>query len=337
MDAIRRNNLQGALFSCIVVMVLSFFLMGCDQILNEILTKDLELSENLFSSGNATGTENTILIISNQNICKNIFVPEKSMGYIIAPVEPPDAELFTTIVSNGGGRIIGTLVNNSEEEAVFKIYFGYSGNLTDLQSQATFIGSVDLSGSETKVLTGFEAFNEDRNVIISNMEAYFSSVPDVNTIYVYLTGEPLPVDITVQSLSFVLNPAYRLFKVIEPNQTYAQYVDQVEDISEVSFTGSVTNNGDSQVDLWIFVSPYTGSAVWKGELVSISIDPGETILMENWTNYVTDGAMERIEEALEYYVISGEAIQLDMILESESDLNVEIISIFIECTITVAL
>lgn len=337
MDAIRMGNLQRTLLSCIVVVVLSFSLMNCDQILNEILTEDIELSENLFSSGTATGTENTILIISNQKVFKNIFVPEKTMGYVIAPVEPPDAALFMTIVANGGGKIIGTLINNSEEEAVFKIYFGYSDNLTDLQYEATFIGSVDLSGSETKVLTGFEEFNEDRNVIISNMEAYFSSVPDVNTIYVYLTGEPLPVDITVQSLSFVLNSAYRLFKVIEPNQTYAQYMDQVEDISEISFTGSVTNNGNSQVDLWIFVSPYTGSAVWKGELVSVSIDPGETILMENWTNYITDGAMERIEEALEYYVTSGEAIQMDMILESESDLNVEIVSIFIEGTITVAL
>jgi len=323
---------------CVLSLFLLIVLVGCEQLLEEALTRDISFEEPLFDSETATGGENTIPIVTNQQLTKGSTCLPKTLGFVVISVTPPDVALFSVVASSGKADITGTLVNNDTNPVVFKIYFGHSGVLVDPQTEAAFIASVNLAGSETKILGGFEDFDESRESITSNLGAFFSAHPGLTTIYVYLMGEgSQSVNIAVESLAFVLRPSYHVQRTLQPSEEYTQYVDQIQEVTEIQLSGSATNNGVGSATLSLFVTPVSGSASWEGKVAEVTINPGETVLFENWSGLLTDEELERLEGCIEHLVDPGEAIRGDLFLMSDSDLNVEIVSLVLEGTITVTM
>ncbi len=307
-----------------------FFLAGCDKLLEEALTQDLTIEEALYDSGTFTAEGQIIPIVNNTQLAKGSLL--KSMCHMVAPVDIPDSDLFLTIISYGGGTITGTVKNNKNSSAVFGIYFGNSGGLGNPSEQATFIGTLNIDGLETLTIGGLDDFNQSAEDVISNMVSFFSANPGISTLYVYLTGEPDPVDLTIQILQFVLDPSFHVEHVIETNEEYVQYANQIEDVSDINITGFVRNNGAGSITVVLSVS--NGGGAWDH---SYTIEAGATMQFADRFDQLTETELELLEEIMRYYVDPGEAIQVDLYILCEQHINVTLNSVVFSGTITVTL
>ncbi|MBN2031580.1 hypothetical protein JW824_15215 [bacterium] len=306
------------------------FLSGCEQLLEEALTQNVLIEENLYESNAYTAEGQIIPITSEAQLAKGSFF--KTMCHMVEPVDIPDSDLFLTVVSKGGGKITGNVKNNNNSPVVFGLYFSNTGGLENPSEQATFIGSVNIDALETVTIQGLDDFNQSSEDVIENMVSFFVMNPGIRMIYVYLTGEPDPVDLTIQHLQFVLNPSFHITQIIDVNEQYTQYVDQIEDVSDVVITGSVKNNGSSTVTIILTVK--NGGGVWEGESI---IESGETLQLADQFNQLTEEGLEILESVLRYYVNPGQAIQVDLYIIGEEDINITLHSIVFSGTITVLL
>jgi len=314
--------------------------LGCEQILDEALTKAFTVRQTLISDETASSeakTSETIPIINSGVLTKGSGVQTSGEGFVVVPVTPPDMDLLITVVSANACEISGTLVNKEDASVLFGIYFASSGGLTNPKTEASLIATVNLAGLETKVIEGYDAFNQSEDEINANLLGFFASHPGISTVYVYLTGDPLPVNIEVHSLALVLKPVAHIQHVVNPDEEYAQYSDQIEDITDVGLSGSAVNNGSSAVTLSLFVSPAEGSTDWQGEVVRFTIQAGETIQFENWSSFLVDGGEERLKACIRYLLDPGEAIRGDLYVESDSEINVHIVSLIFEGKVKVIL
>lgn len=307
-----------------------FFLVSCEQLLEEALTQDMTFEENLYDNETIGAEGQVISIVNNTQLSKEAL--SKVMCHMVQPVDIPDSDLFLEVVANGAGKITGSIKNNKGSSVVFGIYFSNTGGLGNPSEQATLIGTLNIDGFETLTIDGLDDFNQSREDVIVNMVSFFQANPGISTVYVYLTGDPDPVDLTIQSLQFVLNPCFHLSQSIEVNEEYTQYVDQIDDVSDVVIMGSVTNDGAGAITLILSIS--NGGGVWE----SIFIVEAEAIMQfADEFAQLTETDLDTLESILRYYVDPGEAIQVDLYVISEDDINVALNSIIFTGTITVLL
>ncbi len=306
------------------------FFVGCDQLLEEALTQNVLIEENLYESNAYTAEGQIIPITSDMQLAKDSFL--KTMCHGVEPVYIPDSDLLLTVVSMGGAKITGMVRNNKNNPVVFGLYFSPTGGLGNPSEQATFIGTVDINGLETLTIQGLDDFNQSRNTVIENMVSFFTSNPGIRTVYVYLTGEPDPVDLTIQHLQFVLNPSFHITKTIDVNAQYTQYVDQIEDVSDVVITGSVKNNGSGSVTIILTIK--NGGGVWQ---TTSMIESGEILQLADPFDQLTEEDFEIMENIVRCYIDPGEAIQADLYIMGEEDINITLNSVVFSGTITVLL
>ena len=325
----RLDILKYVIYGFLPLMIL-LFLAGCDRLLEEALTQDVTIEEALYESGTFTAEGEIIPIVNNMQLAKGSFF--KTMCHMVAPVDIPDSDLFLTIISNGGGEITGTVKNNKSSPVVFGIYFGNSGGLGNPSEQATFIGTLNIDGLETLTIEGLDDFNQSAEDAISNMMSFFIANPGISTLYVYLTGEPDPVDLTIQVLQFVLDPSFHMEHVIETNEEYVQYVNQIEDVSDVIISGFIRNNGTGTITLVLSVS--NGGGAWDCICV---IGAGATMQFADQFNLLTETELDVLEGIMRYYVDPGETIQTNLYIISEQNINITLNSVIFSGTITVTL
>jgi len=329
-----------------IFFILIFLLMifsGCEKIIEDVTSFKIIVKKTMYENKSVnSSTENTEVInILEQGVVTKVAPGyAKLMGFIVEEVEIPDVDVFESIVQANGFEFSGSLTNGDDKDVVFGIYFSSSGSLSDPKTEATLIATINLSGLETKSLNDFSSFNQTQEEIKSNILDFFSENPEISQMYVYLTGDPQPVNITVQNLAIQLKPSYYLPYILsDDNNEYDQYRDRVENVTDVHISGSIVNNGDDEVEIRFTVQPSTTvpGIDWEGEVLVITVPAHTTLELSDWSTYLVPGGLDRLKDAIYYLIDDDGSVLIELFMESDSGIDIEIISMVLEGSISVEL
>ena len=141
----------------------------------------------------------------------------------------------------------------------------------------------------------------------------------------------------VQSLAFILSPCFRVSHIMQPSESYESFMNRVQSIHDVQMCGSARNDGNCAVTLSLTVLPAEGTGEWQGDVISIDIEPGETIHFEDWVSFPVEGGEDRMEQCLIYLIDTYQPIQCDLYMESAETIQVFINSLIFKATIEVSI
>ena len=315
-------------------------LSGCEQLVEQLSSFAVVVENPVLSDEEAiSSTEDSqvIDIVHGGEIRKGS--PDKlGSGFLMVPVDIPPVSSILNLLEDGGLEFSGTVVNEKDKNTVFYIYFANTGGLTDPMTQGALMASLAVPALATVSIQGFDDFEETELAIRERLYNFFSANPGLEILYVYLTGTPKPVEISVLSLSMILRPSYHLEQTIYPDDDYLQYADQVEDVTGVELEGQVTNHGQSEVELQIYVWPEEIPADWTGGCIAEFLIPAkETVSLQDWSEYLVPGGRVRLERAIEALIDQGQAIRGEIFCRSETKIHVMIKSLIFKGHIKVKL
>jgi len=314
---------RGSLVFTAVSLIFLFGMMGCEQILDEALKKQVSVEEPLFDSEtheNANDqkvavTDNFSLGSSNSSLAK--------MTNHAFNITPDNNALFNWVCSEGGGALQGALENRDANPVTFNVHVS---GVNDFAT-ASLIGSVNLAGNQSREFTingsAFETFFA--NAFQSGMTNFF--------LFLSASGSST-VNILVDEMGFALQPSYALARIVGPVSSLTRYIDSIGDISNISLQGSIKNLSPGVMKLLLRVAPVS-PGTWKGMQLKASINPGESLDLENWSGLLTEAELQELESALRY--LGTNSMKAELLMTTAADMKVEIISIVLSGSVSVAL
>ena len=312
----------------IALFILSFTILmlytGCEELLDEALTKDIAVEETLIESQTAETTDETVPITASQTLSKAAGAVNKSSGSEMIPILPADPSLFAWVLSEGGGSIQGTVTNNLATLAIFKVALGH----TDVIASATIVGTVNLSGSASSDFV-FEGVDLE-NFFKMHFDSYMT------TVYVFLIadGSP-PLSLTITNLNFQLQPSYDSSLTVDSNAEYADFADQIEEITNIDVSGTIKNLALTTMTVLIRLTPDDSEADWDGMTIAVTIAASDIFNLANWFSLLGAAELAELNSAIQY--LSTGAILAELFLTTPTDLLVEITSVVLNADVTVNL
>ena len=234
-----------------VAMALMLLGTGCEELLNEALNKEFTVEETLFPAESATADEATVDVAQGLQLSGGEGVGKAAAGLVVE-VQPAQAALLAWVMSEGGGVIQGSLENRDANPVVFKLSLGSSNNWTE----AELVGSVNLGGGESR----------DFSFSGTALESFFAShfAAGLETLYLFLSAEESStVNLWISHLQAVLQPAFYMQQSIGPLADFADYADSIGDITDLGLSGSITNNGASNLELLVRIRPVGDDGGWE--------------------------------------------------------------------------
>ena len=306
----------------VAVPALVLFAMSCEHLLEQVTTFDVTVEETIFEGETATGTESSLEIANNQVLTGNGGSVAKKMDFSIFIVIPSDALLFSVLYEKDLLTIQGSVENLDANPVEFSVYFGLSDGLSDPEHQGIHVLTETLGGYETKQI----------DIVLTGLEDFFDHFQQSGIIYVYLVGtESETVNILVHNLNFSMPAAARLMMTLDPDE-YEEYLDQVDDITEMQISGSAVNHGNHPVNFLLSIS--SGTLYWEEHYCPEGTN-GSVLQFAEWYNTFVENEIEHLREVVEQFIDGGELVFVQFFVWSEGDINLEIVSLVINADLLV--
>lgn len=326
----------------VIVSMLIMISLACEKLVEKVTTKDINITKQVFS-GSVSGDTETLLIATDKVIGSGGFGLTKptASNFIEAPMPIPDLALLAAIITTGGGTFSGTLVNNADNEVVFGIYFGNATALPQPKTVAARIATLTLPALATVSISSQHDFDQAPNEILLAMLNFFLANPGIETVYVYLTGDGEPtVNVTVQTMSFIMPPAFHIKRTIVPGDL-SNYSDKVKEVKNGQMTGTITNNGADNVDFSAFVSLVTGDFVHGNPAESdsvafINIPVTNTIDLANTPSFFVKGGAGKLDTGIDD-LLHGKTIEVNLFFISSMPISLQVDELALKGTATVSL
>jgi len=311
-----------------VLMSLAIF-AACDEIIENITSVDIGLTEDLYTGPAQAGFE---YIVINQSVDLTKTWPD--LNQVIMVPLPPDVDMVE--LAEAGVLVMNARMQNDNAHAVhYSFYFGSSSELTR-SDQAVFIGSAFLSGGEAVTFSGFEPFDENEQDVIRNMVQFFSQNPGITMFYLYIAVEPasdvkkesIPVrikDLTnrvaAEIINFQASPFWQATQEIMPDTDYQSYGTGIEAVRDIELTGYVKNNGAGSASLVFEVAPKSSESWSEGVVARINaISPGDSLVLDDMEGLIANQSL--LEGAFETLTVNSRSIFATLTITSATDLNV---------------
>ncbi|MBN2415787.1 hypothetical protein JXO52_08085 [bacterium] len=304
------------------VMLCTFFIgTGCEQILDEALQQQIPVEEELFSSQSHEETDGLRIPVTGDYRLRGPGAASFSKpGASAFLVVPSDAPLFAWVCSEAGGALQGRLVNNGEDAVELTVSLG----LDDDAEGAMVIGSVTAAGQETN------QFSIDG----SAFEAFFDGLfaDRIQEFYLFLAAEGNgSIDLTVQTLEFVLQPAQVIRREIGPLSDVGG-ASGIELTGDVSLSGTIHNRSGGTLQMLLVLAPATPAASWDGMEIACEIPAGGSVDLSQWTGLVTGDQLDALEEMLVY--LGTGTIAAELYTTAAAGLRYEIVSILVSGSVS---
>jgi hypothetical protein len=299
-----------------------FLSSGCDELLEQVTTFDVQVEETIFQEESASGSASELEIASNTLLTATGGMMAKVSGFSMRAVVPPDAALFSVLYGQSLLTIRGVVENLDANPVEFGIYLGSTDNLSDpvLQGIPVLI----------RVLGAYETVQID--VVLTGLEDFFDTFEPSGSIYVYMTGsQSASVDVLVHNLAFSVPASTHLTMTLTPDD-YADYLDQVEDIGSMQITGSAVNHGSHPIDFLLLIS--SGECSWQ-EVYSFQETNGGIFLFDDWYSTFVENELEHLRGVVEQFIDAGEDVIVELFIWSEGNINLEIVSMVLNANVQV--
>ncbi|OVE79352.1 hypothetical protein BVY01_02785 [bacterium I07] len=333
------------LLSLVAVLILA---PGCEELLNEALTKDIVVEDTVIEEQTITATEEVLpLVQSPQKLSKSDGVQQQRLQldaehHFTTSHTVPD--LFTWVLWAGGGQL------HMEFENTFPGIANVHAYLEHLIAPftTTTVNNYDLpfSGSETAgdpANTIYEYF-ENSSGYSSHFTDFVNTGVDAFDVVLATSGDladPLdPRGLYANTVEFLVQASQKISRTIPQNDDLAAYADKVEDISEIELSGQIQNNGTADVIMRFMLLP--GAPVahdFTGVVLQTTLAPGGSFDFAAWKTYYTEAEQAQVLGAFADAVsfLGVGPIVSKMYFTSSADLNVYIPPILLSSTATVAL
>lgn len=306
-----------------IVMLCTFFIgTGCEQILDEALQQKISVEEEMFSSQDKeTTAEQHLPVISDYRITGSAAAARAKPGDSAFLIVPSDAGLFAWVCSEGGGRIQGNMINNSSDPVEVTISLGWNA----AASGGTEVGSVTVPGNSRQQI----------DIAGSEFETFFDGLfaERSSEFYLFLAAKGNgTIDVTVQTLEFVLQPSHVIRREIGPISELNSSSTLIENISDISFSGTVYNRSSATMQMLLVLRPATPTAAWDGTEISFEVPAGGSVDMSQWSQLLSNEEMEELKAMLRYAgsgTVSGE-----LFMTASNGLHFEIVSILLSGSVS---
>lgn len=332
----RKNNIvtvQIVLFSLMLLLLTT----NCEEMINEAFSKDITYEEKIIDEQevNTSGQTNTYEITNNSNLKSSA----SGLGKIYCqyyPINPDNIDLFMNILMGGGGTFTASFRNNLDSDKTLSIFLSGTGGLDNpgTSAAASLYGTVTIPASSIKILDGIEDFNESAVEILSNLLSFYLNNLDINTLFIYLTASPQPVDITIETMSLVLDSGYLISQTIYPSDDYSQYQDNIDEIKDITINGTIINNGTAPVTMKFFAHAQSQPLQLIKKIV---INTGEKLVIEDINGFFTDEQVNTLKNIFNYLFEPGEPIIIDVLFLSCKTILLSIEGISLASTVSVSL
>ncbi|MFH1941559.1 MAG: hypothetical protein ABIL68_05600 [bacterium] len=309
------------------VVLLVIAVIACDKIIEQIEDIDVTVKEEFLSADVNEDTTSIPLIPGARLRGKGNMAKLTESGFIEVEMPIADAALFLNVLEAGGASFSGTLQNNAANDVAFGIYISTQSGLTDPQNQAVHLVTVTLTPLTTYSLDALGGF-------LPLMFALLSSIPNLDAVYFYLTGDGEPdVDITIANMEFHMDASVHLNPILIAAAAYARYADRLSQMTSGAITGSVTNGGTSDADLKIYISLATAgfdpdALPPASDLVAhVVIPPGRTADFSG--NLVAEG-QARLMERIQSLVNDGIDLWANVFITSSTSIVLQLRNISVE-------
>lgn len=316
-------------FLFIFLLVLSFVVLTtCDNIIEDITSVDVGMTENLYTGSPEGGYE---YITINQSL--DLTKPWPDAGQVVPVNLPSDMDL-KSLAEAGALSMNAKITNNNSQAVRCTIYFGNSAGLSDA-SQAVFIASVVLSGGEAVNISEFNQFDQSESDIFQNIVQFFNQNPGITVFYLYIGVEPasaaknkstpmqvqdLTEAVTIEIHYFESSPFWQLTQEIMPDTDYQSYGSGIEAVKDINLTGYIKNNGAGPASLVFEVAPGSSESWTEGVVAQISaISPGDSLVFDGLDGFITNPSL--LENAFETLTVNNRSIFVTLTVTSDSDLN----------------
>lgn len=316
-------QIAGRVCAALAMVMVIMLATGCEELLDEALQKEIAVEQEIFNDETATADVENVEVSPSVQLGAAGKLGKTMDGSHAIAVTVEDVALFSWIMGEGGGSLQGAVQNNDSYPAVFKVYIGVSSDI----GSSVEIGSITVAAGQS---TNFSFQG-------TALESYFQSHFSAGTegFYVILYGESDSVNLWISNLEFVLQPGAVIRTGIGPSSDYSEYADTIEDITDISLSGSIRNNGVSPVTLLFRAVPETPSTEFTGFSVSTDIAAGTTFNLSDWHTLFDAATLAEMGDAIEY--LASGAIVAELFFTSETAVNVTVVSVVLMGSVSVGL
>jgi hypothetical protein len=324
------------------IMILSviglFLTTGCSSIedaIEDMTTRKITVSHVVYN-GTPEQDAEIDAVMENSVVYsgETIASPIRNLEEFTSSFETYLSDLAPTLIS-----LTGKISNSTEAGANVMIAIGPWGTIDD-PSQWVDLGSMYIGAGESLVFEGNKGLTEPAEQVDANLYTFLSAHPEIAQdpgnngaeLFFTVSGNG-DARVQVEFLRLTSTPVYKNVRPLSSSMI-GGYSNRVKDISSVSLTGQVANNGITDMRFLLVISDYGESVNFETGLVADGfVSPGETA---NVSDLVVEGGLSRIKNAM-YNLLDGDLLDGNIYLLSDATVNADVDDLEIESKITVGL